>query len=251
MPQFRALRLGQSVILLGLAGVLAGKVLGGSIGFYINPSLAGLTLAAAIGLVPIGLAAGWAAWRGPPPGHGPADAATRPGPARWLIAGVLVIPLAIGLLPPRPLDSAALTGRSVNSGGAGPASGAAGPAAAGDPRARTIFDWVRAFQQAAGPAPLASQPVDVTGFVYRDPAGPAPDADYWTVARFTVTCCAADASGVALTVRSPGAASLPADSWVHVVGTLGLETREGETRPVVFADQVTRIPPPADPYLYP
>lgn len=302
MRESRALRLFQGLILLSLAGLMAGKVFDGSIGFYINRSLAGITLAGAMVLAPLGLAAVWAALRGHdhvhshddpdddrPVGQGPTpvqgrarppmsdlrrlalesapddpDAPARPSAqalaadaprrrvrlagGRWLVAGLLAVPLAIGLLPPRPLDSAALIGRGMSSGPA-LADTAAAPAALA-PRERTIFDWVRLARRPGGLDPLVGQPVDVVGFVYRA-QGTEADPTRFTVARFTVTCCAADASGVGLAVRAPAPVTLPADTWVRVVGTLGLETIKGETVPVVFAEQLTGVAQPADPYLYP
>ncbi|WP_228395245.1 TIGR03943 family putative permease subunit, partial [Modestobacter roseus] len=81
--------------------------------------------------------------------------------------------------------------------------------------------------------------VRLVGFaVPRDDGG-------WDLARFSINCCAADATALRVQVAGdrPGPA---ADQWVQVVGTAG--RREAGGPPVLRADVVSEVPAPAEPY---
>jgi uncharacterized repeat protein (TIGR03943 family) len=83
--------------------------------------------------------------------------------------------------------------------------------------------------------------VRLVGFVMRRP-GTRPGL--FQVARFFITCCIADAMPLYVTVDPPQAVP-PRDAWVVVSGPL--ERRRGEL--IIAAEEVTRIRPPAHPYL--
>jgi putative membrane protein len=88
----------------------------------------------------------------------------------------------------------------------------------------------------------------VIGFVYRDPRFAE---NQFMVARFTITCCVADALAIGLVTEADDAADLPDDSWVRVEGTFAEGTLDGDAMPVLVAETVTPIEPPEHPYLYP
>jgi uncharacterized repeat protein (TIGR03943 family) len=85
--------------------------------------------------------------------------------------------------------------------------------------------------------------VRLIGFAMRRPGTPA---GLFEVSRFYIACCIADAIPLYVTVDPPGAVP-PTDQWVVVDGPLA--RRNGVL--IVQADRVTKIPPPARPYLDP
>jgi uncharacterized repeat protein (TIGR03943 family) len=103
-----------------------------------------------------------------------------------------------------------------------------------------------AFGPHPDPAAFAGQTADVTGFVYRRPDLPP---DTWLVSRFLVMCCVADATPISLVVYAPGV-TVEDDMWVRVRGQFAAETAGQIPTPLLIADEVTPIEPPAQPYLY-
>jgi uncharacterized repeat protein (TIGR03943 family) len=116
------------------------------------------------------------------------------------------------------------------------------------PEQRTVLDWVRVFNYAEDPAAFDDQPADVIGFVYRTGAL---RPDQFLVSRFIVTCCAADASGVAMLVEWPDAAGLAENTWVRVRGPVRAAEMSGKPIPLVLAVTVEPTAQPEHPYMYP
>ena len=151
------------------------------------------------------------------------------------------------MIPPAPLGASAVANKGF---------AAVAPAGAGGspvqiemaPTDRTVLDWVRAFNYADDPAVFTGEPADVIGFVYHDSSL---DEGEFMVSRFTVTCCAADATGIGLRVAWPGAAALEGNAWVRVRGPVQAGTYAGRPIPVVIAESVEGVAPPVQPYLYP
>jgi uncharacterized repeat protein (TIGR03943 family) len=94
------------------------------------------------------------------------------------------------------------------------------------------------------PARLDGQRADLLGFVYRPDTETA--EDQFSVGRFLVRCCTADAVAISIPVRSPGTASPDQDTWVRVQGTI--RVADG-AEPFVVADSVQVVPAPSRPYL--
>jgi uncharacterized repeat protein (TIGR03943 family) len=80
--------------------------------------------------------------------------------------------------------------------------------------------------------------LEMTGFVYRQPSL---SEDEFVAARFSVSCCAADAVVSGILIQSPQAKKYPTDSWVHVKGTLRITTYEGNDLLVLQADEITPV----------
>jgi len=68
-------------------------------------------------------------------------------------------------------------------------------------------------------------------------------ADQFLLVRFKMTCCAADATPIAVPVRWSGAASLKDGGWVKVFG------KTDPAAKVLVADEVEPAKEPANPYL--
>jgi uncharacterized repeat protein (TIGR03943 family) len=177
------------------------------------------------------------------------EAEARPSkPGRSLL--LLAVPVVLGtLIPAAPLTAEAINNRGLRNAAPLQVGGGSAPVQfALAPEERTILDWLREFQRAEAPASFEGQPVDVLGFVYHEPRLPE---DEFMLARFTLICCVADASAVAVQVDWPAASTLPSDQWVQVRGTMAVGEWEGVPMPRVMAETVEPIDPPEQPYLYP
>jgi putative membrane protein len=90
--------------------------------------------------------------------------------------------------------------------------------------------------------------VATEGRVWMDPSLPI---GQMVIFRFVVVCCAADAMPVQVVVVSPKTVGFKSDQWVHVEGTLHVQTQDGQQIPTITADQIEQIPAPDEPYLSP
>jgi len=89
-----------------------------------------------------------------------------------------------------------------------PPASAAPPLPAGDPVPVALNDFAARAVWDAGRT-LVNRNVTMTGFV-------TPTSGGWDLTRLTLTCCAADA--IPTRIKPLGVKSLPADTWVTVVG---------------------------------
>ena len=111
------------------------------------------------------------------------------------------------------------------------------------------MDWLREFAQVGGDLPsLAGKPVDVIGFVYRDKR--TTGGAFW-VARYTLSCCVADATGIGMIVQSAKSDTYAEGSWVRVRGTIALSKSDGESLPMIAASLIDAVEQPDNPYLFP
>jgi len=137
----------------------------------------------------------------------------------------------------RGLDTGALTiGRRVAVGQFG-----------SKPENRTLYQWVIALNADPEPTHYQGQKVVIEGFVLRDPSMPAGQV---AVAKFILTCCAADARVLSLPVLSEHTvlATLPNDVWVRVEGIMEVVEENGARQLVVKPNVVQQIPIPDNPY---
>jgi len=87
----------------------------------------------------------------------------------------------------------------------------------------------------------------VIGFVYTEPSF---DKNEFMVARFSITCCVADATALGLPVYWDKPA-LTQGQWIEVKGTFNQGTFKGTQMPILQADTIDPVTQPAHPYLYP
>lgn len=254
----RTYRTFEALILAGLGIFFFARIGDGRILLYINQRFVILTLLAALGFLFIAQVI----MRARPPAESseadPAHAehtetsqaqhnhAQRSGLALYLVA----LPLLVGLLiPARPLGSAAAAVRGMNTRSPLTASKRAEAASASLPSdQRSVLDWIRAFQYAASPVEYDGQAADVVGFVFRDIR--LKDGQFM-VARFSLTCCVADAVALGMLVEWPDASKVPDNTWVRVRGKVYVSQLEGQTVPMIRAESVEAIPQPEQPYLFP
>jgi uncharacterized repeat protein (TIGR03943 family) len=249
----------QALVLAGLGLFLLQKLWSGTLYWYINQRFVWLIVLAAAGLLAL------AALVLPRPrraaeaehahdhdhdhphdhDHDHAEGSAAPVWGLLLVA----VPLALGLLiPAKPLGTAAIANKGINTTAPLTAGGSAPVQLELASTDRTVLDWVRAFNYASSPADYNGQAADVVGFVYHG-AG-LPEGQFM-VSRFAVTCCAADAVAVGLMVAWPDAAALADNSWVRVRGAMAVGTLAGRPTPLIEAEQIEGVAAPDQPYLYP
>lgn len=230
----------KTTILLLMGAFLFMRVMDGSVLFYINQRFVVLTWLAAGGFILVGASYYLVG------GRQPAASLGRE-PLTW--AGMLVacLPLLFGwLLPSQPLGAAAIGNREINLGGIASVAPQSGAVNLG-PRDKNIIDWLSEFQRRGDPASFDGEEAHLIGFVYRDDRFPD---DSFMVARFTVSCCVADAAPIGLVVRWPDAAELPTDQWVEINGRFQVGEFNGQQIPILVAEEIVRVDPPRHPYLY-
>lgn len=258
LPTVQAAVKGMLIFAMGI--FLLTRITSGTLNFYISDRFGWLTLAAVLGLFVVGGSYRYlfrGAEKTPADEDNPHDSYPDHHHGHALgCAGMLLVtlPIILGLLvPPRPLGVAALQNREISVGGVDsvlPAAVRSAQIKKSDER--TILDWVLAFHE--GQWPEENDIADVTGFVYLDDDA---DGRQFTVTRFVVGCCAADAMAVGLPVSlslngGTGQSSLDAvkkGQWVRVVGRF--ESPVGNAIPVLVAERLQNVQEPDQPYLYP
>lgn len=224
-------------VLIGTGLYLWALILTNRLSNYINLEFGWLTMVAAALLLVLG---GWGMWQmrrrsGPQMAHMP---------IQFSSLVILAIPLFLGVaVPSRPLDASAITGGvSLN-----PVGGSAVRPYVKPPLERNILEWLREFANAPTPTAFDGQEVDVVGFIYREPTM---GATQFMVARFTMSCCVADAFAIGMPIESDAAADLTDGTWIRVRGTLSAGTFNGEAVPIIQPTSLEPIDMPEQPYLY-
>ncbi len=241
----------KGLLLLALGIFLFTRITTGTLNYYISQRFDWLTVAAVLGLIVVGLSYRHLLQEDDDTLAAPDDHVHDHSHALgWSGFLLISLPIILGLLvPPRPLGVAALQNREISAGGLDSVLPAAvGSSLVQESSERSILDWVLAFHQ--GERPAETDTADVIGFVYLDDA--ADEAEF-TLTRFVVGCCAADAMAVGLPVSLAAGLSsggeLEEGQWVRVVGQFAAST--GNRIPVLVAEQLEAVPEPNQPYLYP
>lgn len=240
------------LVLLGLGLYFVYNLVTGNLTNYVNVRFAWLSYVGAAIFLLLGATGAWSLLRARAHDHHDHDHDYHHdhshGVVSWSMLAVTAIPLLLGtLIPSRPLGADAVNGSlSMN---AAPATTATTATTLNiPPEKRNVLDWLRAFNTAPDYTELNGLPADVIGFIYREPSF---GADQFMVARFTISCCVADASAIGLPVVWARSADLQADTWVRVRGKFQVSDFRGDSVPVLHAVSVETIPQPEHPYLYP
>jgi uncharacterized repeat protein (TIGR03943 family) len=240
-------RLLQIILLSCLAIFLAERLVTGKLLWYINARFAVLTLLGILGLSALVINTLYALRHSQHAAESHAEHHDHEHSHSAANLIWLILPLALGvLIPARPLGSDAAANKGVT---------LAGPLAAGNnqtmqldaaPDKRTVLDWIRIFNFEPDLNPYLGETANVIGFVYADPRLPT---GHFLVARFTVSCCVADAFAIGMAVRWPE--QLPTDQWVIVRGPVQVLEIDQQKIPLILAESITPIDEPAQPYLFP
>ena len=117
------------------------------------------------------------------------------------------------------------------------------------PEERSLVDWVRTLNVYPEPDAYTGQKVKVQGFVIHQPNV---SQEYIFLARFILTCCAADAYPVGLPVQLPSSSrqQYPPDTWLEVEGQMTTQTIGEKRQLTIAANSLKKIPQPQNPYSY-
>jgi len=236
----------KTTILLGMGIYLTVLILSGNLINYINIRFAWLVYVGAGLFFVLGLVSLYAVMTQPKKADTSYHFQSENGNAiTWGILAIVAIPLILAaIIPSRPLGAEAVSGGiSLKSVGIDSAT-----AFTRNPLDRNILDWIRTFANSNTPAEFNNQPVDVIGFVYREPNF-LPEE--FMVARFTMSCCVADASAIGLPVTFDGSSDLTDGVWVRVQGELKADDFDETFVPVIVATSIDVVEQPEQPYLYP
>ncbi|MDZ7969511.1 MAG: TIGR03943 family protein [Nostoc sp. DedSLP03] len=116
------------------------------------------------------------------------------------------------------------------------------------PEERSLVDWVRTVNVYPEPDTYTGQKVKVQGFVIHPPDI---GKEYLFLARFVLSCCAADAYPVGLPVKlQNNQERYSADTWLEVEGQMVTENLAGKRQLTIAATSLKKIPQPQNPYSY-
>jgi uncharacterized repeat protein (TIGR03943 family) len=241
---------------LDVAAVLAWGILmlkyaiDGTLYILIHPSYFNLVVVTGICLLLIGLLQSWRIYRTmdrkrSPLGGGEVQHISLLPPG--MTTTLLLITAIVGLIvTPRLFTSHAAIQRGVTEDLTVTRTQTQSFRAGENPEDKSLVDWIRTLNLYPEPDAYVGQKVNINGFVVYPPDL---STEYLLLSRFVITCCAADAYPIALTVKFTGnRQTYPQDSWLEVKGKMSVETLEGKRQLVVAATQLTPIPPPKNPY---
>lgn len=232
----------KTFVLLGMGIYFVVLILSGDLANYINLRFAWLTYLGAAIFWLLGL---WSAYRSFIAQSSTVLHGTNHTPLTWGAISVVAIPLILATaIPSQPLTADAISG-GVSFEPIGGVSAEASYTI--PPLERNVLDWLREFNRAENPATLDGLPVDVIAFVYREPS--MTDTQFMA-ARFTLSCCVADAFAIGMPVEYTNASNLADGIWVRVQGTLEAGEFDGEFMPIVRPNSVEEVETPETPYLY-
>lgn len=157
-------------------------------------------------------------------------------------AVVLVLPIALALALPGAQLGAQAASRKASAGGFAAASLLPVPDPGEEISFREIHYGSESAEYAGAAGIAGGVEVELVGFVTH-PAGAPGD---FSLTRFYVSCCAADAIPYSVPITAPTGEKPPEDDWLRVTGTL-VDSPDGW---VLEATDVAPSEPPEDPYLY-
>ncbi|WP_017318297.1 TIGR03943 family putative permease subunit [Mastigocladopsis repens] len=116
------------------------------------------------------------------------------------------------------------------------------------PEERTLVDWVRTLNVYPEPDAYTGQKAKVQGFVIHTPDL---GKEHLFLARFVLTCCAADAYPVGLPIKLKETRdNYPPDTWLEVEGQMVTENLADKRQLTISATSLKKIPQPKNPYTY-
>ena len=109
------------------------------------------------------------------------------------------------------------------------------------PGQRTLTEWVRLLRSQQDPDLVDGNPVNISGFVWKQRNGPP------LIARLTVRCCLADATPAGLAVDWPDGFEPTTNQWLAIQGEMAVTMRNEQRVAVVIPKIITAIVRPKRP----
>lgn len=166
-----------------------------------------------------------------------------------VMSGIMLVAALMGLLiTPRPFTSQTAIQRGLQDTAMVTRARPQAFRTSSKPESRTLLEWIRTLDVYPEPDAYAGQKVNIDGFVVYPDA--LPD-NYFTLTRFVISCCAADAYPVGLPVKlKQNRKTYAADTWLAIQGEMITETLNGQRQLVIQAASLKSIPEPDNPYYY-
>ncbi|MEM6284868.1 MAG: TIGR03943 family protein [Chloroflexota bacterium] len=232
----------QVAILAGLGAYFVYNIYSGNLANYINERFVWLSYVAAILFFAIAAFSAFKNLRGEETEYGLSENMNT---VTWTVIVTAAMPLIFGtMIPSQPLGVEAVNGNISTNAVVGVSQNTFSIA----PENRNILDWLREFNSSTNYDVFNGQPANVSGFIYREPDFAE---NQFMVARFTVSCCVADASALGLPVFADNAPDFQTGEWVQISGTVQVDEFTGEVLPIINSRSIERIELPEHPYLYP
>lgn len=235
-----------TVVAMAAWGALLIKFwISGKLGILIHPNYFALTLSGGFFMVIVAIFQGLKLWRQPKGVRMQHFSLLSP---QWLSVILLVSALVGFIFPLKPFASQTAIKRGLQDATVVTRARPQAFRTESNPEARSLLEWVRTLDVYPEPDAYQGQKVSVDGFVvYPENLS----NNYLTLARFAITCCAADAYPVGLPVKlKQGRQAYPVDQWFTVKGQMQTETLEGKRQLVIVADSLKPIDEPKNPYSY-
>lgn len=241
----------KAAVLLGMGAYLTILMLTGAINNYMNQRFQWMVVVAACLFVMLGIYSVWRLLRRTDETHTLDDnlnvshAGHAHSSISWSAIGIMCIPLMLAVLvPSQPLGANAVNGGiSLNPVGVGDA----GSVARSDTD-RNILDWLREFNRVENPATFNGDSADLIGFIYREPYM---TDDQFMLARFTLSCCVADAFAIGIPVITDDATAYVTGDWLRIQGTFTAGQFGDNQVPILRPTSLQTAQIPSSPYLYP
>lgn len=217
----------------------------GKLGLLIHPNYYGLTLAAGCFLLMLTSLQILKLWRRRVPMRAQHLSLLSPP----VMSSIMIVAALIGLLvTPRPFTSQTAIQRGLQDKTMVTRARPQAFRTTSKPESRTLLEWIRTLDVYPEPDAYTGQKVSVDGFVVY----PEDLSDnYFTLTRFVISCCAADAYPVGLPVKlEQSRKNYAVDSWLAIQGEMVTETINGQRQLVIQAQTLKTIPEPDNPYYY-
>lgn len=98
------------------------------------------------------------------------------------------------------------------------------------------------------PQDYVGKEITITGFVFRPPGA---SGNQFSLVRYVVLCCTADALPYGVLCELKGAEKLPAETWLTLTGTIQMSKYEDRDVPVIKVSSYKVVEQPKNPYVFP
>jgi uncharacterized repeat protein (TIGR03943 family) len=119
----------------------------------------------------------------------------------------------------------------------------------GGPMPLQVIDMLYAVQMPSYRSEFEGKQVELVGQYVPMTTG-NPKGDRFQVIRMFITCCAADAKPVGVTVRYPKPLKVPEMGWVKITGLPTFPVEGGRRTALIEANKVEECPAPNEPFVY-